>query len=117
MSCGVEGEMAAGTCASCGSRLYVERADAHLERKARGDDALTRALIPVNVPSIAMVAGYLGLLSILIFPAPGALIAGIVGVVHLRKHPEKSGMGRCITGIVLGLLFSVIGAAMLFDII
>jgi hypothetical protein len=52
----------------------------------------------------SIVAGYLGLFSLLCFPAPLALICGIVAVIHLRKNPRLSGWGRAFFGIVMGAL-------------
>ena len=49
-----------------------------------------------------MAAGYLGLCSVILFPAPFALIAGILGVRDLKQHPEKGGMAGAVFGIVMG---------------
>ena len=60
----------------------------------------------------AMAAGYLGIFGFF-FPPMGiaALILGIMGIRDLKKHPEKNGWGRAITGIVMGGLMTL---AMLF---
>jgi hypothetical protein len=56
----------------------------------------------------SLAAGYLGLLGLLIFPFGFAAVAlGIVGIRDLKKHPEKNGWGRAITGIVLGGLTTI----------
>jgi len=73
-------------------------------RRPLGEDPVMRALLPVGRSGWAIAAGYLGLFSLLIFPAPLGLIAGVVAVVDLKRHPEKHGMGRAVLGIVLGLL-------------
>jgi uncharacterized RDD family membrane protein YckC len=52
----------------------------------------------------AVAAGYLGLCSVILFPAPFALIAGILGVRDLKQHPEKGGMAGAVFGIVMGCL-------------
>jgi hypothetical protein len=58
----------------------------------------------------------LGLFSLICFPAPLALVFGILAIIDIRKHPEKHGMGRAIFGVVMGLLgtiglaFAAVGA-------
>ena len=67
-----------------------------------------RVLLPVGRSGWAIVAGYLGLIAVLILPAPLALFFGIMGIVDIRKNPEKHGMGRCIFAIITGGLFTVL---------
>jgi hypothetical protein len=69
-----------------------------------GDDAMMRALLPVGRSGWAIAAGYLGLFAILLLPAPFALLAGILAVRDIRRHPDRHGMGRAIFGIVMGIL-------------
>ena len=71
---------------------------------AMGDDPMMRALLPVGRSGWAIAAGYLGLVSLLIVPAPFALFCGIMAVRDIRKNPKKRGMGRAIFGLVLGVL-------------
>ncbi len=78
------------------------------QEKRLGDDAVMRALLPVGRSGWAIAAGYLGLFSLLVLPAPLALLTGIVGIVDIRRHPHRHGMGRCIFGIVMGLLGSAV---------
>jgi len=61
-----------------------------------------RYLIPIGRSGWAIAAGYLGLLSVLVVPAPLALITGIIAVRHLRRNPKLSGYPRAIFGIVAG---------------
>ncbi len=77
-------------------------------QKSIGDDAAMRMLLPVGRSIWAIIAGYLGLLSVILLPAPLAVIMGIVAIIDIRKHPEKHGMGRAIFGIVMGAIFSVV---------
>jgi hypothetical protein len=61
----------------------------------------------------ATAAGYLGLLSVLIIPAPLALAAGIAGLRDIRRARERtgrslSGRGRAVFGIALGSVFTVV---------
>lgn len=78
------------------------------EQKRLGDDALARMLLPVGRSGWAIAAGYLGLFSFLILPAPLALVAGILAILDIRRNPRKHGMGRAIFGIVMGLLGSAV---------
>ena len=72
--------------------------------KPLGADPLMRALLPVGRSGWAIAAGYLGLFSFLVVPAPLALLTGILAVRDIKKHPEKHGMGRAGFGIVIGVL-------------
>jgi hypothetical protein len=72
------------------------------------EDALVRALLPVGRSPMAIIAGYLGLVSILLIPAPFALITGILAVMDIRKNPKTHGMGRAIFGIVIGGIFTLV---------
>lgn len=76
-------------------------------RDASGDDAGMRLLLPVGRSGWAISSGYLGLISVLLLPAPLALVTGILAVVEIRKNPKKHGMGRAIFGIVMGTIFTV----------
>ncbi len=67
-------------------------------------NATMAMILPVGRSGWAIAAGYLALISILIIPAPLALITGIVGMIEIRRNPKKRGMGRAIFGIVMGSL-------------
>jgi Domain of unknown function (DUF4190) len=67
-----------------------------------GDDAGMRMLLPVGRSGLAILAGYLGLLSCFGFFAPVALLIGILAVRDIKQNPEKHGMGRAIFAIVMG---------------
>jgi hypothetical protein len=77
-----------------------------------GPDAATRWLLPVGRSGFAIAAGYLGLLSLIPFLAPLALVFAGLAIWDLRRHPEKSGWGRVVFGGVMGLLFSTLYALM-----
>jgi hypothetical protein len=77
-----------------------------------GDNAGIRLLLPVGRSGWAIAAGYLGLFSLIILPAPIALVISIVAILDIRKsraseHP-KHGMGRAIFGLIMGILGTVI---------
>jgi hypothetical protein len=67
-----------------------------------GDDPAMRLLLPVGLTGWAIAAGYLGLFSVLCFPAPFALLTGILAIRAMRLNPRKHGMGRAVFGIVMG---------------
>ena len=76
-----------------------------------GQDAMAqsagiRMLIPVGRSGWAIAAGYMGLLSIMLVPAPLAIIFGILAIRDIKLHPDRHGMGRAIFGIVMGSLIA-----------
>jgi sugar phosphate permease len=56
-----------------------------------------RFVLPVNTSGLSIIAGYLGLISVLVFPAPFALLLGIIALVQLKKKPKLHGHGRAIS--------------------
>jgi hypothetical protein len=86
-------------------------------RKTLGDNAVARMIVPVGRSAWALVAGYLGLLSVLLVPAPFALATGIIAALDIQKHPRKHGMGRAIFGIVMGAIGSIVGFVVLMMVI
>jgi hypothetical protein len=50
---------------------------------------------------------------VLLFPAPIALILGIVAIVDISKHPRRHGLGRAIFAVVMGAVCSVLLVIML----
>ena len=81
------------------------------------DDELTRMLLPVGRSGWAIAAGYLGLISILLLPAPFAVFCSIKAIQDIRRNEEKSGMGRAIFGLVLGGLFSLLLVVLLIGLL
>lgn len=69
-------------------------------------------VLPVGAPPLAIIAGYLGLFSVLMLPAPFALATGLLGLRSYRKGSYTHGRLRCLTGIILGGLFSLLLLAM-----
>lgn len=78
-------------------------------RASPQDDLAMRMILPVGRCPWAIAAGYLGLLSVLLVPAPLALASGIVAVIRIRKTPGLHGMGRAIFGIIMGGLGTAFG--------
>jgi hypothetical protein len=62
----------------------------------------------VTLSRWAVAAFYLGLFSILVIPAPIALICGVVALIDIRRNPARSGVARAMVGVVLGGLMTVI---------
>ena len=71
------------------------------------DEPGMRWILPVGQSGWSIAAGYLGLFSLICFPAPLALICGIVAIWHLRKNPRLSGWGRAIFGTVMGAIGTI----------
>lgn len=67
-------------------------------------------LLPVGRSGWAIAAGYAGLFAVLCFPAPLAIILGVIAIVHLRRNPKLHGWGRAIFGLVMGIIFSIMPA-------
>ncbi len=62
-------------------------------------------VVPKKQSTWAILAGYLGLFSLLYCPLGFlALIFGILGILEIKMNPQKGGMVRCIVGVVLGAL-------------
>jgi hypothetical protein len=76
----------------------------YVRKNDLGDDPALRLLLPVGRSGWAIAAGYLGLISVLCFPAPLALLFGILALREMRRNPRKHGLGRAIFGIVMGVL-------------
>ena len=70
-------------------------------------DPTLKFVVPLNTSALAIIAGYVGLISVLCFPAPFALLLGILALQHLKKNPKLDGKGRAIFAIVMGAIFSV----------
>jgi len=104
-------------CTACGTQLNdMSNFCSHCGQNAHGQNPSVGSIeqelsliLPVGTPFSAFLAGYLGLFSVFVVPAPFAVIFGIIGLAHLRRSPEQRGALRCWTGIVLGGIFSAIG--------
>lgn len=68
------------------------------------DSAGMRWILPVGRSGLAIAAGYAGLFTLLLVPAPLALLLGVLAVRDLKRHPKKHGMGRAVFAIVMGVL-------------
>ena len=102
--CGAVGPDQARFCVQCGTAMASIAVTSSYSIE---NDAGMRILLPVGRSVWALIAGYAGLFSLLFFPAPLALIFGIIGIVDIRRNPEKHGMGRCIFAVIMGTLFTI----------
>ena len=70
-----------------------------------------RLLMPVGRSGWAIAAGYLGLFSLVLVPAPFAILVSILAIRDIRRSvgsaKVKHGMGRAIFGLVMGILGTV----------
>ena len=96
-----------GPCARCGQTITVPPLVRPMPPDL-GEDAMVRMLIPVGRSGWAIAAGYAGLFAVLFFPAPIALVLGLVAIWDIRKHPKKHGLGRAIFGLVMGAVFTLL---------
>jgi uncharacterized protein DUF4190/zinc ribbon protein len=114
MYCGTQNQEDAPYCMNCGQVLVQVVPPAVQDL---GQDPAIRMLLPVGRSGLAIAAGYLGLFATLCFPAPIALLVGILAIRDIKRHPEKHGMGRAIFGVVMGALGTVIVAIFLVAIL
>ena len=77
------------------------------ESRPIGQDPLARMVLPVGRSGWAIAAGYLGLFSLALIPAPIAIIVSIIAMRDISKSKNtsepKHGMGRAIFGLLAGL--------------
>ena len=71
-------------------------------------DPALKYVVPLNTSALAIIAGYVGLVSVLCFPAPFALLLGFLALQQLKNNPRLDGKGRAIFAIVMGGVFSLI---------
>ena len=119
-----DGEVAAGAtvCGQCGTSLaptepanpfsdqhpYAAPHEQSVPESKMEDDLALRMLIPIGRSIHAIIAGYLGLLSLgCCALGPFAILFGVLAVVDIRKNPKKGGIVRAVVGIVLGAIASL----------
>ncbi len=90
----------AAACVTCGKPTGMKPAGS----EDIGQNAGMRMLLPVGRSAHAIAAGYLGLLSPLLLPAPLAIFFAILAIRDIRKNPRLHGMGRAVFGLVAGVL-------------
>lgn len=65
-------------------------------------------LVPVGRSGWAIAAGYFGLFSFFPIICYAGLAVSLVAARDLKKHPEKRGWGRVITGLVVSIPMSIL---------
>lgn len=101
-SCGAPNDDNNYRCERCAE--LIQPGAVKVSSSDAGDNAVLRALLPVGRSGLAIAAGYAGLFSLVIVPAPLALLLGVLAVRDLKRNPKKHGMGRAIFGIAMGVL-------------
>ena len=80
-----------------------------------------RLLIPVGRSGWAIAAGYLGLFSLVLVPAPISVIISLIAIRDIRLSKGtakvKHGMGRAIFGLVMGILGTLALGAVVISIV
>lgn len=66
------------------------------------DDAAIRMLVPIGRSALSLIAGYLGIFSLIPFVGVLAFIVGVLAIIDINKHPEKRGLGRAWFGTIMG---------------
>jgi hypothetical protein len=75
-------------------------------------------MLPVGRSGWAIAAGYFGLLSLIMFPAPFAILFSMLAFRDLKRNRHLHGWGRAWFGLIMGclgtgmLILAVIGAAL-----
>jgi hypothetical protein len=86
------------------------------QRRSIGDNAGIRALLPVGRSGLAIAAGYVGLVSLLVWPAAlVAILLGILAIRDIKRHEGKHGMGRAIFALIAGGIVIVAFLALLIS--
>ncbi len=100
-NCGIQMQAGVVVCTDCGYR------DAPPTSPPISDDPAMRLLLPVGRSIYAIIAGYFGLFSVIFFPAPLAILFGVLGLRDIKKNPKLGGRGRAIFGLVMGIIFTL----------
>lgn len=102
--CGAQINDKAVMCPKCGSAILKNQ----VRVSATSDDVALRVLLPVGCSFWAILAGYLGLFSIIPFFGLLAIAVGICAILDIKAHPKKRGLVRTWFGIIMGIV-SVLG--------
>lgn len=106
--CGAQREdPSVGVCPKCGA-AYIAGVPGTPARAGKEEVGALRLLIPINRNIIAVIAGYVGIFSLLILPGPLALILGIIALVQLKHRPQQFGRGRAWFAVIIGALASIL---------
>ena len=103
--CGTQNDDNAFRCVSC--QEIIQTVPFQPRSAPIEDNQAMRMIIPIDRSGLAVAAGYLGLVSILVIFAPIALLLGILAIRDIKKNPEKHGMGRAVFAVIMGGIFTV----------
>lgn len=87
--------------------LHDMIAGTYVIRTAAQDTMLSRAMLPIGRSGHAIAAGYLGLLSPLVIPAPFAILFGALALRKISTTPGLGGVGRAWFGVISGLVVCI----------
>ena len=106
-ACGRSISDLAVACPKCGEPTGVGVA-------APQPDANNKYLLPVGRTLLSIIAGYVGLFALVIFPlAPISLVLGIVALLQIRRRPGALGAGRAIFAVAVGSVWILAGAVLI----
>ena len=71
------------------------------------DHPAMRMVMPIGRSSWAIIAGYAGLLSFFIVPAPAAIVLGLIAIIHVRRTGTR-GMGRSMFAVLAGIAGTIV---------
>lgn len=109
--CGQKIDATAPACPHCGAPQINPPVAAAAAQSSSG----LQYVLPIGRSGWAIAAGYLGLFSVLLLPAPLALLCGGMGLYDIARHPKKTGKPRAIFGIIMGLIGCGLIAKILMD--
>ena len=102
-------------CPQCQCPIQIPVLADVAPQKNLGDHVAMRMILPVGRSLWAIAAGYFGLFSFVIFPAPLALILALIAIWDIKTHPDRHGMGRAIFGLIMGILGTGLLTALLIS--
>lgn len=111
-SCGTMQPSAAAECGACGVRLPRPKGATQQQ-----STELMGHFLPVNVSVWGVFAGYLGLFSLFIIPAPFAILCSVMTLRDLKKNPRHYGMLRAVVGFIGGGIGLIFGGLLLYSIL
>jgi hypothetical protein len=94
-------------CIKCGAAIAAVVSASATDSSAIGCSSAIGWLAPIYTSGWAVIAGYAGLLSVILFPAPIAFMLGIIALWDCKRR-SVPGTGRAIFAIVMGTIFSFI---------
>ncbi len=98
-------------CNTCCSTLGPYLPPAPRRNEAEETLKSLQYVLPTNATLLSIFAGYAGLFSVLLLPAPVALVLGILALRQIRSRRKMGqdigGTGRAVFAIIMGGLFTI----------